>query len=334
MFGRHRLVLPALLGALAIAVVAPSVATADHPSHPHNPTLLASGLAGGLGSTVGPDHALYVTEPLAGQISRIDPRTGARTTFASGLPAQIPAVGLGGVMDVAFLHKTAYALVTLVGPDVGGSNTVGIYRIDGAHSFTPVADIGAFAVANPPTTDFFVPSGVQFAMEPYRGGFLVTDGHHNRVYRVGLDGSVSQFRAFGDIVPTGLALKGHTVYMAEAGPIPHLPQDGKIVSFDDHSSTVNEVASGGRLMVDVEFGRGNSLFGLAQGFWDNVAPGTPAEPNTGQLLRANRNGTFSLIADHLNDPSSLELIGDTAYVTTLGGEVWKIDHASDPPHGH
>ena len=33
-------------------------------------------------------------------------------------------------------------------------------------------------------TDFFVPTGVQYALEPYRGGFLVTDGHHNRVLRV------------------------------------------------------------------------------------------------------------------------------------------------------
>jgi hypothetical protein len=52
--------------------------------------------------------------------------------------------------------------------------------------------------------------------------------------------------------------------------------------------------------------------------------GSPALPNTGQLLRANRHGTFSVVADHLNQPTSLELIRDTAYVVTLGGEVWKI----------
>ena len=41
-------------------------------------------------------------------------------------------------------------LVTLVGPDVGGSDVVGIYRVDGPDSFTVVADIGAFSIANPP----------------------------------------------------------------------------------------------------------------------------------------------------------------------------------------
>ena len=134
-------------------------------------------------------------------------------------------------MDVAFIGQTAYVLVTLVGSDVGGSDVVGIYRVDGPDSFTVVADIGAFAVANPPSTPFDLATGVQYALERYRGGFLVTDGHHNRVLRVTLDGDVSELIAFGNIVPTGLAVRGNKVYMAEAGPVPHLPEDGKVVSF-------------------------------------------------------------------------------------------------------
>ena len=85
--------------------------------------------------------------------------------------------------------------MTLVSPDVGGSSVDGIYRIDGPSSFTVVADIGAFALANPPSTDFFVPTGVQYAMQPYDKGFLVTDGHHNRVYHASLDGDVTDFAA-------------------------------------------------------------------------------------------------------------------------------------------
>jgi hypothetical protein len=230
-------------------------------------------------------------------------------------------------MDVAFLGRTAYVLVTLVGPDVGGSNTVGIYRVDGPRSFTVVADIGAWALAHPPVPAFFIPTGVQYAMQPYRGGFLVTDGHHNRVLRVELDGDISEVIAFGDIVPTGIETRGNTVYMAEAGPIPHLPETGRIVSFRPKAPVAGEVASGGRLLVDVEFGRGHALFALAQGIWPLGNPeGSPALPNTGQLLRVNRHGAFSVVAEHLNQPTSLELIGDTAYVVTLGGEVWKIAH--------
>jgi sugar lactone lactonase YvrE len=313
---------------------APVPAGAAPPSGASSPTLLASGLQGGTGSTVGPDGALYVTEPQTGRVVRVDPTTGAISTFASGLPAQIPAVGLGGGMDVVFIGGTAYVLVTLVDPLVGGSDIDGIYRVDGPHSFIVVADIGAFSLSHPPSGfPYFVPTGVQYAMETYRGGFLVTDGHHNRVLRVTLDGSVSEFRTFGNIVPTGLAVRGNTVYMAEAGPIPHLPQDGKVVSFDARASTVTEVASGGPLLVDVEYGRGRTLFALAQGHWSNTDPGTPADPNTGQLLEVNDDGTFTEIADGLNQPTSVELIGNTAYVITLGGEIWNIDDVTSPPYG-
>ena len=69
-----------------------------------------------MGSTVGPDGALYVTEGVAGRISRVDPQTGEKTTFASGLPTAIFGFGIGGAIDVAFIDKIAYALVTLVRP--------------------------------------------------------------------------------------------------------------------------------------------------------------------------------------------------------------------------
>jgi hypothetical protein len=123
---RLRIAIAAALLAASVLAMAPTPATAS--------TRLVTGLAGGAGSTVGPDGALYVTEPLAGRVSRVDPASGRLTTFTSGLPASI--IGLGGVMDVAFIGHTAYVLVTLAAPDVGGSNIDGIYRVDGPHSFT------------------------------------------------------------------------------------------------------------------------------------------------------------------------------------------------------
>ena len=223
-------------------------------------------------------------------------------------------------------------LVTLVGPDVGGSDVVGLYRVDGPDRFTVVADIGAFSINHPPATSFFVPSGVQYALQTYRGGFLVTDGHHNRVLRVTRDGQITVLRAFGNIVPTGLEVRGRTIYMAEAGPVPHLPENGKVVSFRPTSTTVREVASGSPLLVDVEFGRGHRLYALSQGVGSGGPEGSPALPNTGALVKANRDGTFAVVAERLNQPTSLEFIGKTAYVVTLGGEIWKIKGVSGPPH--
>jgi DNA-binding beta-propeller fold protein YncE len=296
------------------------------------PTRLVAGLEGASGSTVGPDGALYVTEGAAGRISRVDPRTGEVTTFASGLPKSI--IGFGGPTDITFIGNTAYVIVTLVGPQFGGSDIVGIYRVDGPTSFTVIADIGAFALENPPDTPFVGLMGLQYAIERYRGGFLITDGHHNRVLRVTRDGTVSVAMAFGNIVPTGLAVSGNAVYMAEAGPLPHLPQDGKVVLFTDKSPGAVEVASGAPLLVDVEFGRGRSLFALSQGVWPIGSPeASPALPDTGTLLRVLADGTFDVVADHLNQPTSLEVIGNTAYVVTLTGEIWKIEDVARPPNG-
>ena len=327
-FARRLLVLFAAL----VAVSVPSAVIAA--PHAGNPTVsrLVTGLQGGLGSTVGPDGALYVTEPAAGRITRVDPQTGATTTYVDGLPK--PVIGLGGATDIAFLGHTAYVLVTLVGPDVGGSAIDGIYRVDGPHTFTVVANIGQFAIAHPPATPFEVPSGLQFALQPYRGGFLVTDGHHNRVYRVTLDGTVTQLIAFGNIGPTGLAVRGRTIYMAEAGPVPHLPENGKVVSFGPKPTTaVTQVASGSPLLVDVAFGRGRTLYALSQGVGSGGPPGSPALPDTGALVKVNADGTFTPVTTGLNRPTSLEFIGTTAYVVTLGGDIWKVDGVSGPPYG-
>lgn len=306
---------------------------ADGPKHPTpSAILLADGLDGASGSTIGPGGDIYLTEGAAGRISRLDPRTGSLTTFATGLPQQV--VGIGGAMDVAFIGRTAYVLVTLVGPDVGGTSAVGIYRMDGPASFTVIADIGAFALQHPPDTDFFVPTGVQYALEPYRGGFLVTDGHHNRLLYVTLDGDVSVFRAFDNTVPTGLAISGNTILMGEAGPLPHLPADGRIVAVGPKASDTSVVASGARLLVDVEYGRGKRLYALSQGLWPlGGEPGSPALPDTGALLEVNGDGTMTPVVDSLNQPTSVEFIGNTAYVVTLSGEVWRIDDVSKPPFG-
>jgi hypothetical protein len=325
-----------MLAGSLIAMITPSAQSAPPPSGTPNATLLVTGLQGSIGSTVGPDGALYVTEGAVGRITRVDPQTGALTTFASGLPKTIPAVGIGGAIDVAFIGKTAYVLVTLVSPDVGGSDVDGIYRVNSPDSFTIVADIGTFNVNNPPTIPFpfFVPTGVQYALQPYRGGFLVTDGHLNRVLRVTLDGDVTVLIAFDDIVPTGLAVSGNTIYMAEAGPVPHQPQDGKVVSFGPKSTSATEVASGASLLVDVEFGRGRQLYALSQGPGvPGAPPGSPAQPNSGSLVEVNGDGTLTVILDDLNLPTSLEFIGTTAYVVTLTGEIWKIDGFAAPPFG-
>ena len=61
--------------------------------------------------------------------------------------------------------------------------------------------------------------------------------------------------------------------------------------------------------------------------------GAPALPNTGALVQINADGTFTSVTDGLNQPTSVEFIRNTAYVVTLGGEIWKIEGVSCPPYG-
>ena len=312
--------------------LSPSGVRADHESASTPTAPFVTGLHRARGSAVGPDGALYVTESDVGMIARVDPDNGTVTTFASGLPTS--PLAAGGVVDIAFVKRTAYVLVTIVGanfvaPLPGDATSVGIYRVDGPTSFTMVADIGKFSAANLPPPDFPIglKTGVQYALQPFRGGFLVTDGHHNRVLRVDRDGAISTLLQVGNIVPTGLEVRGNTIYMTEAGPVPHLPENGKVVTFSLESPTPTEIAHGQPLMVDVERGRGNGLFALSQGIGSPGAPpATPAEPNTGKFLRVNDDGSFTVIKDGIDRPTSLKFIGNTAYVVTFAGEVWKFEN--------
>ena len=292
-----------------------------------------SGLASG--STIGPDGALYVTDPNAGSVLRVDRTTGATSTYAAGLPPQV--LGVGGAMDVEFIGRTAYVLVTMVGGDIVGGGpigdaTVGIYRLGRSGHFSVVADIGAWSIEHPPATDFFITTGVQYALQRRGHGFLVTDGHHNRVLRVGLDGHISEALTLGNVVPTGLEAIGPVVLTVQAGPLPHHPVDGKVLARVRPCRTAVEIAHGASLLVDVEFNRRVGLYALSQGQWDGVAEGSPALPNTGRLVKVDRHGDLVSVLDAhgseivLDRPTSLELVGNTAYVVGLTGTVVKIDN--------
>ena len=47
----------------------------------------------------------------------------------------------------------------------------------------------------------------------------------------------------------------------------------------------------------------------------------------------NSDGTFTEVFAPLDWPTSLEFIGNTAYVVTLGGGIWKIDNVGVPSLG-
>ena len=140
-----------------------------------------------------------------------------------------------------------------------------------------------------------------------------------------LDGTITQVNAFDNIVPTGLAVRGKTVYMAEAGPSPHLPENGKIVSSSPDRTRSRRWPSAVASSWTWSSARDTHLFALAQG---EFTPGTrrfAREPEHRQTTQGQRTGGFAAVAEGLNQPTSLEFIGKSAYIVTLGGEIWKID---------
>jgi len=109
-----------------------------------------------------------------------------------------------------------------------------------------------------------------------------------------------------------------------------------VVAIDAQSGSVQHVGSGAPLLVDVEFGLGRSLYALAQGEWNGffgTDPGTPAVPDGGSLSRINPDGSFTEIAGELNLPTSMEFIGNAAFIVNMVGEIWVIDDVSAPPFG-
>jgi hypothetical protein len=332
------------LAALALVSTGMSAQAAnDKDLVPIKAELLTSGLMGSIGGAIGPDGALYVPEAALGQITRIDPKTGAKSAFATGLPETISVVGLGGAIDVVFAGDTAYALVSIVGPEDFGppppaglsTGHNGIYRINGSGPPDLVADLGAYSLAHPPTAvfDYFLVGGVQYSFLVVDDGFLVADGHHNRVLHVTFDGAISDLKQFGNVVPTGMDLMRGQVYLAHEGAITGSPGAyeaiGEIVRFDPmNPSDDGVVASGISMAVDVESGPGNSLYAVSQGIWDpslgHDYAGSPGIPGTGQLLRVNRDGSTTVLLDGLMLPTSLHFSGGIAYLVTLTGEVWKI----------
>lgn len=334
----------ATVGTAAMLWAASPPASADGGRHDDGPgsapqvqVLNADALGGlGSGSAPGPDGALYVTNGKQGTLVRIDPDSGEATVVGSGLPPAV--VEIGGAMDVAFLHQRAYVLVSLAGADLGVADApMGLYALGDDGHFTLFADIGAFAAANPPADpDVFLAEGVQYAVDVWRDGFLVTDGHHGRVYRISRSGDVTAFLAFPttDTVLTGIETSKGDVLLASPGPIPHDPADS--VVFDVRRGRTEVIAGwaddyrgDAGLLVDVEYGRRGELYGLLQGHWDlDPTPeneGFPAAPRTGELVRVRGNGTFETVLAELDQPTSLDFIGKSAFIVTLNGGILRVD---------
>jgi hypothetical protein len=101
-----------------------------------------------------------------------------------------------GLMVVWFSSTAAAATYVASGPQRPSEDAVSL--MDGsAHKESAIAATGPTvslltSLISRSTSDAFaLQQGLQYAIEAHRGGFMVTDGHHNRVPYVDLNGTVS-----------------------------------------------------------------------------------------------------------------------------------------------
>ena len=334
-----------ILFALALAVscampISGAQARQQAPPAPDVSVLSSKALGGlGSGSTIGPDGALYVTHSLGGKLLRINPASGAATVVGRGLPKQVPGFGVGGPMDVSFIGDIAYVMVSVAGAEVGGPDeTMGIYRLKRNGTFAVFADLSTWSREHPPKDpDWFIGGGVQYSMDVWRGGFLITDAHLGRVIRVNRHGRISEMVGFAttDSVPLGLEVVEGKVFLTTAGAIPHQPFTAKVRKVRPNGTTkvVARWGPGYRgnrgLIVDVERDSDGPMYGLLQGHW-NLEPtpeneGFPPAHDTGEIVVVRADGTFRTVARKLDQPTSMELVGDVAYVVTYTGTVLRIE---------
>ena len=335
----------ALMMMVAVATVAMAIPAAADGRKPETrpvvhelTTFAAPGCVGGCGSgsAIGPDKALYVSDGPGGRVLRVNPKTGATTTYASGLPPTIPDVGIGGAIDVAFVGDTAYVLVTLVGPAFGQPDVVnGIYRIEKDGSATAIADLGAWSIAHPPATDFFMPERrpVRVAEVPWR-----VAGHRRSPQPCAARLPARPYPRVGRV-------RKHRPH-GPRDPRPHdrhgrgRPHSASPRERQGHPLHAQVTRHADRLRSEPDRRRRvrpppGAVRPLARRLGSAPDPeneGKPAAPDTGRLLRVKRDGSFAPVVEGLDRPTSLEFIDDTAFVVTLTGKVLRIDGVSRP-HG-
>jgi hypothetical protein len=345
-----------LAAAIAIAVGASLTLGAaeaqEGPPPPPGAETLVTGLNTQGGSVIGPDGALYVPELGTGgdteltappgvgldeaeirfgttaQITRVDTATGETSVAASGLPSLfIDGEPSGGPIDVAFLNGDLYYLTTGSLDKLGEADWPnGVYQVEDDGSSTLIANISEFNDANPVEFEDQIPGGNPFAFDVRGTEFIVNDGNFNRTMRASLDGEISLLAQFDNVVPTGVeSPAGGPIWITQLGAFPHPPESGKLVQLGYPSGAITELASGFSQLIDVQLGPDGRVYVLQFG----DPPESPESPEgpPGRLLLF-EDGELKPLVEGVIIPVSLNISGDTAFITSLTGSVWVIEGVS------
>lgn len=303
---------------------------------------VAEGGIGGTDSTttctqVIPPVGPYKGSKTGSRISRIN-WDGTRTTFVDQLPSDqtSPAQGslVSGVGDVAFFDHTLYALLTGAGCSHGvDSIPNGIIKINPDRSWSLLADLSAFQMANPvknPEPDDFEPDGTWYSMIIVGGYLFALEPNHGELDKISPQGNISRVidisASQGHIVPTAMRFHDGHFYV---GNLDTFPIAGKSSIFKiSLSGDIQVVATGFSAILGVEFDKAGGMYVL-----ENTTGNPFPTPGTGDIMRIDPRGGRSIIASGLNLPTAMTFGPDEKlYVSSWGfgapagaGQILQID---------
>ena len=304
-----------------------------------SPTGVLTEAPAGLGgdcSAGGNGPGNYFGSTTGSRISRID-ANGNVKTFVDNLPSSEAGGLASGVADVAFIGNTMYAILAGAGCSHGvPSIPNAVIRINPDHSWTIIADLGAFLrshpVANPtdPITGDFEPDGTWYSMIALRGDLYAVEPNHGELDKITRDGEITRVidisASEGHVVPTVVADHG-VFYVSNLGQFDPDQLNTQDVFHITPSGRLKDVATGLSKVLGLAFDGRARLYVLETSY-STSSPGPV--PATGRLIRILPNGEQQVLIDSTPDDP---LVFPTGLTVGLDGSLYISNFGFGPPGG-
>lgn len=293
-------------------------------------TVVASGLHSPRGMTWDDAGTLFVAQAGTGDTAtsngpaaslvRID--GGCPVEVASGLPSSFdPFRDVLGPSDVLIVDGQTYVLQCATGlrEDMNPATPNGIYAVQADGTFSLVADLTTWIVANPTalTPGDYNDLGEPFRMEAGDGGFWVLEANRGELLWVTLDGQVTRIVDLSADHPVWSALTvapDGGVYAGTLTPAPHTDGTAKVVHIT-RDGQVTDVWTNLTTVTGLAVGPDGSLYALEMA--SDVDADGNMRPSTGRVVRQTGPDSLEEVVTGLEYPIDLELGPDGALYVAL-----------------